>query len=233
MSKDQQTSCPHCGANFSVSEEQLRSAVGMVRCGLCLKVFDASSDTSSHASSYTRNSEAEFTAPALTQKEAPNPLANLALQPMENADLPAPTQPIPFGLKTLLLLLVLAMAGQLAFFQFGLRLPQTQAKALTIGQLVVRGHPQHAQALRLDAVLHNSSNHAQPYPGLFLYFDNRYGERQAQRLFLPIEYLPEQLVDAAQLPPHTRVQVSLALLDPGQGAINYGLTLQALASAEN
>jgi predicted Zn finger-like uncharacterized protein len=227
VNKDKQTSCPHCGANFSVSEEQLRSAVGMVRCGLCLKVFDANSLDGS----LDNKGEAEFTAPALEQEEAPNPLANLSLQPMENADIPSPAEPIPLGLKALLLLLVLAMAGQLAFFQFGLRLPEP--KPLTIGQLVVRAHPETAGALRMDAVLHNSSDRAQPYPGLFLYLNNRYGERQAQRLFLPAEYLPDQLVEASQLAAHTRIQVSLALHDPGQNAINYGLALHVLPTAEN
>ena len=46
MSSAQQTSCPHCHATFSVNEEQLRSADGKVRCGACLRVFDAlSGDT--------------------------------------------------------------------------------------------------------------------------------------------------------------------------------------------
>jgi predicted Zn finger-like uncharacterized protein len=219
MSNDKQTSCPHCGASFSVSEEHLRSADGMVRCGLCLKVFDAN------------NGEIEFTAPAIGDEEPPNRLVNLSLRPMENAEIPSPAQAVPPGLKILLPVLVLLLAGQLAFFQFGLRLPQS--KALSIGQLLVRAHPEQAGALRLDAILHNRSDRAQPYPGLFLYLDNRYGERRAQRLFLPAEYLPAQLVNAEQLPAHTRVQIFLELQDPGQEAVNYGLALHTLPTAEN
>jgi predicted Zn finger-like uncharacterized protein len=219
MIKDKQTSCPHCGARFSVSEEHLRSADGMVRCGLCLKVFNANND------------DIEFTAPTIGHEEPLNPLANLSLRPMENAEIPSPAPAIPRGLKILLPLLVLVLAGQLAFFQFGLRLPQS--KALSIGQLLVRAHPEHARALRLDAILHNRSDHSQPYPGLFFYLDNRHGERRAQRLFLPAEYLPEQLVDAAQLPAHTRLQIFLDVQDPGQGAVNYGLALHTLPTAEN
>ena len=92
---------------------------------------------------------------------------------------------------------------------------------------------EHAGALRIDAILHNRSDRSQAYPGLFFYLDNRYGERRAQRLFLPAEYLPQQLVEAAQLPAHTRVQIFLELQDPGQGAVNYGLALHTLPSAEN
>lgn len=35
--------CPHCQTRFRLSQEQLQAAAGNVRCGACLKVFDASS----------------------------------------------------------------------------------------------------------------------------------------------------------------------------------------------
>lgn len=35
------TCCPHCGASFRISEEQLDTAKGAVRCGSCLRIFKA------------------------------------------------------------------------------------------------------------------------------------------------------------------------------------------------
>ena len=41
MTHSQLTQCPHCKASFKVSDEQLNAANGKVRCGACLKIFDA------------------------------------------------------------------------------------------------------------------------------------------------------------------------------------------------
>ena len=218
MSEGRQTSCPYCHTSFHVKEEQLQSADGQVRCGVCLRVFNG------------YDGHAEFIAPQVTAEEEPVPLADFSVQAMEHADLPESTQPAPTGLKVLLLLLLLVLAGQLGYYQFGLG--RTQVSALAILQLVVRSHPEQEQALRMDAILHNRSDQAQPYPALFLYFNNRYGERRAQRLFLPAEYLPARLVESGHLPPRTRVQISLSLHDPGQGSVNYGLAVQTVPALE-
>jgi len=218
VSTSQQTSCPHCHASFTVKEEQLQSADGKVRCGVCLRVFDG------------RKGEAEFVAPVVAEKEPANPFMGLFVQPMENAELNLPPRPAPLGLKILLLTLAVVLAGQIGWHQLGTS--AIQGQALTIAQLVVRAHPEHEQTLAVDAILDNSSNRAQPYPALFLYLDNRYGERRGQRLFLPAEYLPSRLVETGQLPAHTRVQVSLAVHDPGQGAVNYGVALQPVPTAD-
>src|SRR5690606_300519 len=39
MATQYKTKCPHCQAQFRISEEHLKQAKGQVRCGSCLKVF--------------------------------------------------------------------------------------------------------------------------------------------------------------------------------------------------
>jgi predicted Zn finger-like uncharacterized protein len=41
MAAQYKTKCPHCGAQFRISEQHLAQAKGAVRCGSCLKVFQA------------------------------------------------------------------------------------------------------------------------------------------------------------------------------------------------
>ncbi|MGB1220850.1 MAG: MJ0042-type zinc finger domain-containing protein, partial [Alcanivoracaceae bacterium] len=41
MAAQYKTKCPHCGAQFRIGEEHLKQASGNVRCGSCLKVFQA------------------------------------------------------------------------------------------------------------------------------------------------------------------------------------------------
>lgn len=41
MAAQHKTQCPHCGAQFRISEQHLAQAKGAVRCGSCLQVFQA------------------------------------------------------------------------------------------------------------------------------------------------------------------------------------------------
>ncbi|WP_258055938.1 MJ0042-type zinc finger domain-containing protein, partial [Pseudomonas aeruginosa] len=41
MSESVITQCPHCSTSFRVNDAQLGAANGAVRCGTCLKVFNA------------------------------------------------------------------------------------------------------------------------------------------------------------------------------------------------
>ena len=36
-----ETSCPHCGARYRISDNQLQVALGRVKCGECEEVFNA------------------------------------------------------------------------------------------------------------------------------------------------------------------------------------------------
>ena len=41
MAGQYKTRCPHCGAQFKISDEHLGQARGAVRCGSCLQIFQA------------------------------------------------------------------------------------------------------------------------------------------------------------------------------------------------
>ncbi|HCE41179.1 MAG TPA: DUF3426 domain-containing protein, partial [Alcanivorax sp.] len=41
MAGPYKTRCPHCGAQFKISDEHLGQARGAVRCGSCLRIFQA------------------------------------------------------------------------------------------------------------------------------------------------------------------------------------------------
>ena len=75
------------------------------------------------------------------------------------------------------------------------------------------------------ALLRNRSAEPAPYPLLYLGFTNRQGEPRARRSFLPAEYLHGE--HGRWLPPHSEMQVSLAIADPGQGAANYVARLES------
>lgn len=74
MAAQFKTRCPHCGAQFRISEDHLKQANGAVRCGSCLKVFQASENLVKEAPAAA---PAKRAAPA---KPAARPAARAAAQ---------------------------------------------------------------------------------------------------------------------------------------------------------
>jgi predicted Zn finger-like uncharacterized protein len=206
MGDQHQATCPHCETRFHVLPQQLEQADGRVRCGMCLQVFDA------------RSGEIDFVAPIVPPTTDSHPLAEFDVKPMAMADLPTPKARI----HPLSLLLLVGLAVTLAL-QLQLRLNPTPAAtaALELSQLVVRKHPKVDNALRMEAILYNPGTEAAALPELELAFSNRFGEARAARFFSPAEYLHGEYQQTRQLPPNSKLQISLSLQDPGHDAVNF------------
>jgi hypothetical protein len=94
-------------------------------------------------------------------------------------------------------------------------------------RLVVRSHPERADALRVDAVIVNRAPWPQPWPELELRFSDLRGELVAARRFAPGEYLDAALAaERPEMPPRRPVQIALELVDPGADAVNYVMTFR-------
>ncbi len=217
MTEKRETRCPHCGAGFQIEEAQLQHAGGRVRCGSCLQIFDANTG------------EAEFIAPKIGPDTDINPLSDLSVKPMASADMPAPRSGAPKLGLTIAAILAVLLALQVIW-----RGNDAGASAgLEIGQLIVRKHPDRENALRLDAKLRNTSDRDLSFPAIELSLHNRYGEPRARRTFLPEEYLHGDWRASPRLPSRSEIQVSLALQDPGQDAVNYTARLRSVTDLAN
>lgn len=97
--------------------------------------------------------------------------------------------------------------------------------ALATASLVVRSHPQAAQALMVDALLRNEAPFRQRFPPLDLKFTNTRNEVVAARRFAPEEYLRGELTGLKFIPARTEVRLSLEIVDPGEEALGYSLTV--------
>ena len=210
MSEVSTRECPHCFTPLETTEELLAQADGMVRCGSCLRVFNAYSG------------EGEFVSPVVSEEPPEDPLAGIAIEAMSAAELPAQAKPVPRGVFTLFVLLLIALGAQLGWNT----LHPPAMDSITLERLVVRPRTGEPPGLRVDAILQNHSSIEQPLPRLFLSFTNQYGEQQAWRSFTPDEYLHGHWSDSAVIPPHTTLQVSLSLRDPGRRAVGYDAWLQ-------
>ncbi len=112
--------------------------------------------------------------------------------------------------------------------QLGCSLPsKVDIAQIRSNNLIVRAHPQHPQALVVDAILYNRASFAQPFPLLEIRFADLNGQLLASRRFRPAQYLAGELAGQSQMPPHTPIRIALEILDPGPQAVNYSLNFQS------
>ncbi|MEQ6885462.1 DUF3426 domain-containing protein [Salicola sp. Rm-C-2C1-2] len=88
-------------------------------------------------------------------------------------------------------------------------------------QLVVRSHPDMANALLLEVTIVNEGGFAQPWPAIALSFSNLNNDVVAQRVFQPDTYLAGEEAARGRIPSKAGRRIRLSLKDPGKDAINY------------
>ena len=104
--------------------------------------------------------------------------------------------------------------------------PGPQPSSDIISQkLLVRPHPDVADALKVDAILLNKADGARDFPLLQLRFSNIHGIELASRLFYPSEYLAGELNALSQLDSGQPVHIALEIAAPAADAVNYELRL--------
>jgi predicted Zn finger-like uncharacterized protein len=99
--------------------------------------------------------------------------------------------------------------------------PQQDLGAIRTSNLVVRSHPQVANALAVDVVLQNTARFAQRFPVLELSFSDLQGNAVAQRRFTPNDYLGGELTGENLMPSDQPIHIALEIVDPGAEAVNY------------
>ena len=118
------------------------------------------------------------------------------------------------------------------FYEFGCQwltceLPvYSSIEAIRSDNLVVRSHPQRADALLVNVEFRNTADFPQPFPILILSFNTAANSIVALREFSPAEYLDPGLLQVSLMPVATPVQIRLELIDPGPDAVNYTLAFR-------
>lgn len=93
--------------------------------------------------------------------------------------------------------------------------------------LLVREHPDVAQALIVDAILVNPTASKTPFPALHLIFSDIHGIEVASRIFSPSEYLAGEANALSSLASQQPVHIAMEIVNPGPEAVNYQLKLLA------
>ncbi len=172
-------------------------------------------------------------------------LANIEPEPVEMAGLSSPSaQRWLWRIGVILLGLLLVL--QIAIIRFdtlskhpsyrsyyssacktlGCTLPALiDTQKIRTTNLIVRSHPRRKNALIIDAILINNAKFTQPFPALQLEFNDINDQLVAKRQLQPNEYLRGELAGAKQMANNQPIQLSIEIVDPGDTAVNYQLTV--------
>ncbi|MBQ0721259.1 MAG: zinc-ribbon and DUF3426 domain-containing protein [Gammaproteobacteria bacterium] len=97
---------------------------------------------------------------------------------------------------------------------------------ISVEHLQVRAHPHLEGSLMVELVLTNTASLEQAYPPLILRFDDLSGQQVAARRLSAKEYLPQALSAAQLMPVDKAVSIKLAILDPGERALSYSVSVE-------
>ena len=96
---------------------------------------------------------------------------------------------------------------------------------ISVEHLQVRDAPDLEDSLLVELVLTNRASLEQAYPPLILRFDDLSGEQVAARRLSPAEYLPRSIRAGGLMPVDKAVSIKLAILDPGDRALSYSVSV--------
>lgn len=103
--------------------------------------------------------------------------------------------------------------------------PLIDREKIKTANLVVRSHPNHPNALVVDAVLQNTAKFEQSFPILDLVFTDSQDKIVAARRLLPGDYLGGELAGRTQMPVRQPVHIAIEIADPGREAIGYKISI--------
>ncbi len=85
----------------------------------------------------------------------------------------------------------------------------------------IRSHPQHDNALLVEAEMVNEAPFAQAYPTIKLTLLDITGKIISGRSFTPEEYLPKRIDQKKGMASNIQLKVALVLVDPGDEAVGF------------
>jgi len=235
-----ETACSRCGSRFRLTEQQLRKAMGKVRCGECGSVFNALHSLKSF--------DGELP-PGYLQRLRAEQGGGDAGQPRElslhEAMYGNERRPLfsigPFGWFVGILLLGAIGIAQAVYYQRYqlIENPRYQQQVVNLCRVLpcdetefasteqirmlernVFTHPIANDALMVTGSFSNQAPFAQKLPDMLISLFDIQGKLIANRLFTPAEYLLEGQ-GRRVFEPGATIQFRLEIVDPGTDALTY------------
>jgi len=244
------TRCPYCTTRFKISETQLETHSGMVRCGYCMQTFDA------RPSFVSAEPSPQLELPMLDTPVSPPPPTLPVLKPMTLAERVAIVDDVghedersvrtwPWTIASLIMLLVMLAQGTYLFrsdlaarlpiskpvlehycrlLNCDISLPQYE-DLMSIESSGLEAIPDHAGFVTLSALLRNRASYPQAFPNLELTLTDSRDIPLARRTFKPADYLPASENQTIGLYPNRELAIKLHLNTTDLKPMGYRLAL--------
>ena len=98
--------------------------------------------------------------------------------------------------------------------------------AIESSNLSVGSRPNRADTIMVQVQIRNTAPFEQAFPVMIVGFNTTDNELIALREFSPTEYLQGELPESATMPVMAPIPINLALMDPGEDAVNYTLAFR-------
>jgi len=245
------TLCPHCGARFKITKDQLAAHHGMVRCGQCMEAFDT------RPNFVPDQLDLQLELPISDGSVTPPYSKMTVLQPMTLAEQVAiirddearEFQPRarswPWGIGAFVLLIALfAQAAYYLRVDLAARLPSTKpalavycqilncsiplpqhADLITIESSELEADPVKAGQINLHVLLRNRAPYAQSFPNLELTLNDSQDQPLARRSFRPADYLLMASSETSGMQPKSELAIKIHLDTAELKPMGYRLAL--------
>ena len=243
LGEQMQTTCTHCNSRFLVSQQQLETVRGKVRCGQCMRAFNALT----HLENYQGEPVTRIEPGSLggNPDSAPEDDPDLDITPSlseamygERKKRETSLQPLlwPGGIALLIIMIVV----QIIYYQRYelIASPQYQGQIMNLCGVLpcddkrfaspsqirmlernVFSHPTQSEALMVTGSFINEAPFDQALPQMLISLSDIQGNLIANRLFKAEEYLRDRSVRV--LPAGKPVLFQLEIIDPGSQALTY------------
>ena len=245
------TRCPECGTPFRIAPAQLEARAGLVRCGRCSAVFDATEHlfvAPPPAVAVERPGARRTRGERRRRGRRSSDAADAGIPTVSERPTRRRVALVFWGLGDVLLLVALA-AQFVYFFRNELALyppfephvrvfcelarceiaPRPPPAPPELSEATIAPHPRYANALRIRASFVNRAAQPRPHPLMQVTLTDSNGAVLARRVFRAAQYL-EKPAAAGMIPPDVVVRALIDVTNPDGRAVGY--EIQLLSSDE-
>jgi len=246
------TQCPSCQTQFIVTQEQLNQHHSKVRCGSCLKVFDATQHMLAPASPIAASDlTTENLATTINAYNIPASEEPLTLDSQDRYfNIPPAKTRSTFSNWSLwifsLILLIAAIAQSLYFLrtEIAIYYPNTKSYLLQACEKIgcrlelpkkidliviedsdLQEDTSYVGLIHLSSTLINQADFSQAYPKIELTLTDIEDTPKLRRIFKPSEYLPVHAGIAKGIAAGEEVKVKLAITTQGEPVAGYRVSV--------
>ncbi|MEE8482578.1 MAG: DUF3426 domain-containing protein [Acidiferrobacterales bacterium] len=242
------TRCPKCRTTFAVTEGQLETRGGVVRCGHCHKEFLGDQYLMQSVPQAKTGKNKPIGKPSIETSAAPEEISSARPLPTLDELLwgkkRSRIKPLFWGAGVLLG--VFALMLQITYFysselgqdpelrphvlmvckSLGCTIqPQVDAGLIELTKARVSPHPRYANVLRLRATLINRASFSQAYPLIEVSLSNRDGDIVGRRIYRPQQYLRKRKYLQQNMIPNVIVHAKLEITSPTRRADGFEIRL--------